>query len=258
MKHIVEIDSSDWPSGDHRKVLAGPQTGIESCILSYARVSPSAPGEDLHTCQVDHFYYVIDGSLKFQLGTEQFAAGPDTLVFVPGGTPHRHWNDGSTDAFLFETVVPAPSPADGVQRAEPRPVPNAGTLVRRPHAGGAGAITPSEGFRLQSLAERSSGSEHVSIAAVDLQPALGGARLHFHDFDQFYFVLEGTLDLQIGTRKMAAGANSLVVIPAGTLHANFNAGPGIERHVTLRVPEPADGEPLERLVIILPENEAAG
>jgi mannose-6-phosphate isomerase-like protein (cupin superfamily) len=77
--------------------------------------------------------------------------------------------------------------------------------------------------------------------------------MHFHDFDQFYFVLEGTLEIRIGNRKMTAGPKSLVVLPAGTLHANFNPGPGIERHVALLVPEPREGERLDYGVEIVPE-----
>ncbi len=40
-------------------------------------------------------------------------------------------------------------------------------------------------------------------------------------------------------------ANTFVVLPAGIVHRNWNEGPGVEKHVTLLVPEPAKGEPLD-------------
>jgi mannose-6-phosphate isomerase-like protein (cupin superfamily) len=256
LRHIVKIDPVTFPAGVYTRVLAGAETGIDSCVLSCSRLPAGASGLDLHTHSVDQFYYAVAGIMKMQLGTETFDVGPGTLVFIPAGTPHTHWNDGTQDALHFEFLIPAPQ-GELATFAEPRAVADAASLIRRAQDDGPGVITPSSGFNVRNLADRVSGSKNVSIAQVDLQPALGGARLHFHDFDQFYFVLEGTLDLQIGTKKMAAGPNSLVVLPAGTLHANFNAGPAAERHVTLRVPEPQKGEPLERLVAILPDGHLA-
>jgi len=42
---------------------------------------------------------------------------------------------------------------------------------------------------------------------------------HRHPWEEFYLVLDGTLDVQIGKRQHVARAGALVTIPAGALHA---------------------------------------
>jgi mannose-6-phosphate isomerase-like protein (cupin superfamily) len=189
--------------------------------------------------------------MHVQLGTEVFTVTPGTLVLIPAGTPHCNWNDGTEDEQHLEILAPAPPPESIVVPAEVRAVPGAGDLVRKVGPDSYRAISP--GFTLQPLAQRSMGSQHARLYIAELEPASGGPRMHFHDFDQFYFVLEGSLEIHIGNRKMTAGPKSLVVLPAGSLHSNFNPGPGIERHVALLVPEPREGERLDYGVEIVPE-----
>lgn len=78
-----------------------------------------------------------------------------------------------------------------------------------------------------------------------------GPGLHVHPFDQIYFVLEGTMTLQFGLATYPVKANSFVIIPTGVVHQNRNDGPGIERHVTLLLPEP-EKEPFDSRVQFLP------
>lgn len=47
---------------------------------------------------------------------------------------------------------------------------------------------------------------------------------HRHQFDQFYYVLEGELQFDLDGQTITAQAGDLVVIPAGVLHTNLNAG----------------------------------
>ena len=64
--------------------------------------------------------------------------------------------------------------------------------------------------------------------------------MHTHEFDQFYFVIEGALEVQIGLDMQVVGPNTLVVLPAGVPHKQRNASEtDIERHFTILVPEPA-------------------
>jgi mannose-6-phosphate isomerase-like protein (cupin superfamily) len=54
-------------------------------------------------------------------------------------------------------------------------------------------------------------------------PGKGSWRgMHTHEFDQLYYILEGTLTMQIGEEVFDAPTGSLVVIPAGTVHENSN------------------------------------
>jgi mannose-6-phosphate isomerase-like protein (cupin superfamily) len=46
--------------------------------------------------------------------------------------------------------------------------------------------------------------------------------MHHHDFEQFYYILQGTLTLEIGEHVIDAPVGSLLSIPAGLRHRNIN------------------------------------
>jgi mannose-6-phosphate isomerase-like protein (cupin superfamily) len=43
----------------------------------------------------DEAWYVLDGTLRVQVGADEIEAGPGSAVFVPRGTPHTYWNPDS-------------------------------------------------------------------------------------------------------------------------------------------------------------------
>jgi len=110
-----------------------------------------------------------------------------------------------------------------------------------------------EGFHSRRLATSATGIDSCMVLYSRVPPGHHGPKLHTHPVDQIYFVLDGSLEIQVGNKKMTAGPRSLVVLPAGTLHANFNPGPGVERHIALLVPEPPDGARLDYGVEIVPQ-----
>jgi mannose-6-phosphate isomerase-like protein (cupin superfamily) len=70
-----------------------------------------------------------------------------------------------------------------------------------------------------------------------------------------YFVIDGTMNFQLGQKTVVVKPNTFVIIPAGTVHRQWNAGEGIERHLTMLLPAPQKGEPLDVLVDIKPAAE---
>jgi len=59
-----------------------------------------------------------------------------------------------------------------------------------------------------------------------------------HRVDQVYFIMQGEMTLQIGFEEYKAGPNTLVILPAGMPHRNWNATSEPEYHINLRLPEP--------------------
>ena len=60
------------------------------------------------------------------------------------------------------------------------------------------------------------------------------APLHVHhDDDEAWYVLEGRLGVQIGDRDVEGGA---VLVPRGTPHTYWNAGPGVLRYLLIMTP----------------------
>jgi mannose-6-phosphate isomerase-like protein (cupin superfamily) len=85
---------------------------------------------------------------------------------------------------------------------------------------------------------------------INSRVAAGGhaADRHVHDADQFYYVVEGQMHVELGEARHQARADSLVYIPAGLPHRNWNEGPATEFHFEIIVPSAPPGRPLMTLV----------
>lgn len=99
---------------------------------------------------------------------------------------------------------------------------------------------PADGVRSSLLVEGHEGSVRVSRASVP--PGTPPRELHFHEIDQLYYVLSGTMDLEIDGHSYRAGPGTLVVIPARTPHRNWNRGGESAVHLSL-MPGIRDGSP---------------
>jgi quercetin dioxygenase-like cupin family protein len=70
-----------------------------------------------------------------------------------------------------------------------------------------------------------------------LKPRALGSPLHTHTReDEYSFVLEGSVGVQIGETEMIATTGTLVVKPRGLVHAFWNAGDGPARLLELISP----------------------
>ena len=228
-------------------VAARRAAGARAPALVTVLVGGDPASQGLFALPVDHTYLVLAGRLTVQIGTDQFVAEPETLVFVPAGIPHRAWNAGPAPEADFQVVTPAPS-RDLVALMQPataRTIPNAAQYVRRPPrldtlTGGQGHDSLNE----RILADRSTGSQNVLERLNDVPPGGGRTTTHLHPFDQIYFVRAGTMTVEYGLSKYEVGPNSLVVLPAGIPHNNQNNGAVVQRIITLMLPEPLPGAPL--------------
>ena len=72
----------------------------------------------IHTS--DQFYYILQGEMNLELAGRHYTAGPNSLVWIPAGAPHRNWNTGTEDDIHFELIVPA----------EPFPLPSGAPIKR--------------------------------------------------------------------------------------------------------------------------------
>jgi mannose-6-phosphate isomerase-like protein (cupin superfamily) len=213
----------------------------ESCRVIASHVAAGAAAPPHHFHPVDQLYYVVEGEMNLVLGDEHFVAGPDTLVFIPAGTPHHNWNEGTTGEFHFEVLAPTPSPTQQVMipsessDAEGRPY-----LVKPLRDGAYDPALP--GFSIQRLLRRTDASEHMSLYVGQVEPGGAGPGTHIHAFDQFYYVLDGVMNVEIGLDRYSATRHTLVVLPAGVPHRQWNDGTTPERHLTLIVPEPVPGQ----------------
>jgi mannose-6-phosphate isomerase-like protein (cupin superfamily) len=100
------------------------------------------------------------------------------------------------------------------------------------------AAGPEERYS-QWLLDQDSGSTHCSINYIRT-PAGGGspAGMHTHVVDQIFYILSGTMSLEIEGTRYQAPPGTLVVFPAGVPHRNWNGGTEPTVHLAFNTPLP--------------------
>jgi mannose-6-phosphate isomerase-like protein (cupin superfamily) len=219
--------------GDYRGQIL--YTG-ESCVVIATKVPPHVDGPPRHRHPSDQTYFVLQGQLNIELGREVKAAAPHSVVFIPAGLPHHNWNEGDEDEVHLEVIAPGVLPIQAL--ASPTESPDStgpSGFVREPDPG---KLT-GQGFALDWLVNRELGAHHAALYLAEVPPAATTPPMHVHEFDQFYFVVEGKLSVEVGLDRFDAEPNTLVVLPAGVPHRQWNEQGTPERHLTVLAPEPA-------------------
>jgi mannose-6-phosphate isomerase-like protein (cupin superfamily) len=227
----------DWTTGSDAG-LGGGYRGVilypgESCYVIATKVPPRAHGPARHTHASDQIYVVIDGEITLELGTEPHTIGKYGVGFIPAGRPHFNHNDTDADEIHIEVIAPG-----GFLQPIASPTDSTDATGRRYYTRQSQPTTGS-GMATSWLANRESGSRHASIYLAEMAPGASGPPTHIHDFDQFYFVLEGSLEVEVALEEHVVGPNTLVVLPAGVPHSQRNASSTeVERHLAILAAEP--------------------
>lgn len=215
---------------------------FESCVILGARLPTGTDRGGRHKHVSDQLYYVVSGSLDLEVDGRDYVVPTGSVGFVPAGLPHSSRNRGAGDEVHIDVMVPAPPPGSGFSSpvADGQKGSAHGSAIVRnvdPDTG----REPIPGFMLRTLADHSTGCNMMAVRLAEMDPAVPGTQWHIHEFDQFYFVLEGLLMVEVANKRFAVEPLSLVALPAGIPHRNWNGGDGVERHVAILVPEPERG-----------------
>ena len=241
MDYVRPVDFSKFrPTDFHSQFIGDDSSGVHSATLICTRVPPGKGTPSLHVHTGDQFYYILKGEMNVHLGEYQLQAGPGDLVFLPQAVPHRNWNSTDEEEVHFELIAPGVPPGLARSYRVATPDPNV-QLKPRVDPNYVRHIDTSkfnpDSFSTVVMADRTTGSNHCRLNLVRVPPGKGGPALHVHTFDQYYYVLSGTMQLQIGRERCAAGPNTYVILPAGVPHANWNEGAEPETHIAILVPE---------------------
>ena len=96
---------------------------------------------------------------------------------------------------------------------------------------------------VQLLLDRTTGAKECAVSIIRTPPGMGSVfGLHVHDFEQVFYILEGTMTVEIEGNSELAGPGSLVVFPAGVPHRNSNDGQVPTLHLSIGAPAPAPGK----------------
>lgn len=224
---------------------------MESALLIASHIEEGGCGPDLHYHRSDQLYYLVRGSMRVRLGDEVHPVETGSLVFIPAGLAHCNWNDGPGTETHFEMIIPATAP--GVPIAFPVQSPAAVPdeyqsdrpgYVRK--AKRSASDEPMAGLRVQALADPASGSVRTVVNYMEVDPGSAGPSMHIHEFDQYYLILEGQLTVEVALEKHVVGRETLVILPAGVPHRQYNEGAVTEKHISVLAPAPEPGRPWDR------------
>jgi mannose-6-phosphate isomerase-like protein (cupin superfamily) len=101
----------------------------------------------------------------------------------------------------------------------------------------------------QILFDHASGAKTCTIICIKT-PAGGGspAGMHVHDVDQVFYLLRGTMSVEIEGKQYDCSPGSLIVFPAGVRHRNWNGGSEPTVHLAFNTPLPDPNLPFARSV----------
>ncbi len=121
-------------------------------------------------------------------------------------------------------------------------------------------------MQLVATVENTAGTYEVAVVTAD-----GGGDLipHRHTWEEFYFVLDGQLEVQVGARRHLAGPGSFVTMPPRALHAyrvvsegarflHVSFGPGASAAFRDFAAEVSSSPGLEELPVIMDVNRRHG
>ena len=184
--------------------------------------------------------------MNVELGKDTRRAPSGSLVFIPAGLSHHNWNSGPGDEMHLEMIIPTPAPGEPVytrvDNVVEAPDGRQGTVTSIDHSL---MTSPLEGMRLQKLhdAHGGIGSGRSVVNYVEMEPSASGPGMHVHEFDQLYFVLGGTLKVEIGLVAHSISEGMLAIVPAGVPHRQWNESSTMERHLAVITQKPANNSP---------------
>jgi quercetin dioxygenase-like cupin family protein len=237
MPYVRPVDFSLLKPGEFDSLIL---SSFETCTFLISHVMPHGHAFRRHTHAGAQLLFTLRGGMRVELGDETRDVPKHSLVEIPAGLPHHNENVSDEEEIHLEMIVP--SPKAGLPLAVPTDEPTP--------AGLSGQVLPADiasvpvddiGCRFLPLLNAEKGSSGVVVNLVQVEPKGRSPRLHTHEFDQFYYLMAGTMNLQIGLDEYLIEPDTLVVLPAGVPHRNWNESDEPELHVSLLAPHPKPG-----------------
>ena len=99
----------------------------------------------------------------------------------------------------------------------------------------------------QNLFDHTSGAKNCTIICIKT-PAGGGspAGMHVHDVDQIFYILSGTMSIEIEGKQYDCCPGSLIIFPASVPHRNWNGTNAPTVHLAFNTPLPDPNVPFAK------------
>ena len=239
MQGIVQRPGAGEALFGGRIVLKSALAELTITETWYTRAQPGA-SPHFHREHADSFY-VLEGELEILVDDEQHVVGPGASVSVPPGVVHGFRSLSPARFLNFHT--PDGRFAENLRAGDRGEPGGFDSFDADPGSGLPGSdailLQAGEGEELRAthrVATIKIGRTELALSEIDLESSFEGPGLHTHDdhTDAFY-VLDGTVDVQIGTERIVAGAGAFVAAPPGVLHT-FTSGPEGGRLLNIHAP----------------------
>lgn len=237
MRYVRSFDLAALEPGATGPLLIRPDEGVGVSMRLHRGGTGDHRSSDSPN---ERFALVLSGQVALVAGSGAEPASAGSVIFIPAGAGTSL--NGSDSAYWLEIESSAP-----VEKEVP---PTRARVIKVDESRFEGS-----GFAYQSLADRSTGCRSLRLNMLQVQPGAGSPDFHIHAFAQLYVILDGEMTIDIGRARMRAPRHSIVCLPPGVVHRNFNASDAVERHISLLVPEPEKGEIFDYAVEIR-EHEA--
>jgi quercetin dioxygenase-like cupin family protein len=101
----------------------------------------------------------------------------------------------------------------------------------------------------QKLLDRTSDAKNCMVFCIKT-PSGGGSPegMHIHDFEQVFYLLRGTMSIEVEGKHYDCSPGSLIVFPAGVPHRNWNGGSEPTVHIAFNTPLPDPSAPFSKPV----------
>jgi quercetin dioxygenase-like cupin family protein len=101
----------------------------------------------------------------------------------------------------------------------------------------------------QNLLDHISGAKNCTVNCIKT-PSGGGspAGMHIHDVDQIFYILSGTMNIEIEGKQYDCHPGSLIIFPAGVPHRNWNDGSEPIVHLAFNTPLPDPNVPFAKSI----------
>ena len=203
-------------------------------VLTEFRYAPDqdGPQRHIHRHHADAFY-CLEGRLRITLDEEDLILDPGAFALIPPEVIHAFGNPADEPGRYLNFHAPGCGFGDYLRGDNPdfdqiydvppgsgRPTDEA--VLRQPGEGEQLGLGPSQSS-IKAGTDHGMGS--LAVLESTIGPNFPGPVLHEHEqmVDSFY-ILEGTLTLQLGEERVEAGPNTYVLVPPGNAHTFATPG----------------------------------
>ena len=219
------------------------KSGLEQLTVTESWFATARQGATphYHRQHTDSFY-VLEGELAIRIGDDEHLVGPGGTVSAPPGFVHGFRSTMPTRFLNFHT--PDARFADHLRelhRGEPGGFDSVGAASADDGTTNTGAVLlhAGEGEALRAnnrVATIKIGSDDLCVIEFELEPTHEGPDAHSHtDHTDSFYVLEGSVNFQLGDEHVLAGPGTFVAAPPGVTHG-FMVGPNGARMLNVHAP----------------------